>query len=114
MAPPTTERAFRWRVWNRVVHRSLGYLCAGLTLVYAASGLAVNHVADWNPNYIIRNDTVRLDAVPDDVVLSATFVGDVLAQLDIDDPVRGTFRSAPDRLEIFAGEGTVTVDLTSG
>ena len=44
-------KKIQWRKWNRLIHRDLGYLCAGLTVVYAVSGLAVNHVRDWNPNY---------------------------------------------------------------
>ena len=36
-----------------VVHRDLGYACAAMTIIYAISGVAVNHVADWNPNYSI-------------------------------------------------------------
>jgi hypothetical protein len=41
-----------------VIHRDLGYVCVGLTLVYAVSGVAVNHVRDWNPNYRITRDTI--------------------------------------------------------
>ena len=39
------------RPWIRAVHRDLGYLAVGLTLVYALSGLAVNHVSDWDPSF---------------------------------------------------------------
>jgi uncharacterized protein len=114
MAPPKTDGGIRWRGWNRVVHRSLGYLCAGLTIVYAVSGLAVNHIDGWNPNYIVRSDTVRLGPVTEDIALSQPFISDILAQLGLEGPVRGTYRSAPDRLDIFAEAGTVTVDLTNG
>jgi uncharacterized protein len=38
---------------NRVTHRDIGYLIAGLTIIYAISGIALNHKHDWNPNYII-------------------------------------------------------------
>ena len=43
------------RKWNRVIHRDLGYLAVGLTLIYAISGFVVNHVQDWNPNYEISH-----------------------------------------------------------
>ena len=36
------------RPWVRAIHRDLGYVAVGLTFVYAISGLAVNHVADWD------------------------------------------------------------------
>lgn len=41
----------RWRPWLRAMHRDAGYLAVGLTVVYALSGLAVNHIADWDPNF---------------------------------------------------------------
>ena len=38
------------RPFIRALHRDLGYLVCPLTVLYALSGLAVNHVADWNPH----------------------------------------------------------------
>ncbi len=39
------------RKWLRAIHRDAGYFVIGLTLVYAVSGIAVNHLADWDPNF---------------------------------------------------------------
>lgn len=39
-----------WRRWSIVLHRDVGYLATAMTLAYAISGIAVNHIADWNPN----------------------------------------------------------------
>ncbi|HTM21774.1 MAG TPA: PepSY-associated TM helix domain-containing protein [Kofleriaceae bacterium] len=41
----------RWRAWLRALHRDAGYLAVGLTLIYALSGLAINHIKDWDPNF---------------------------------------------------------------
>lgn len=38
---------------NRVTHRDIGYLIAGMTIIYALSGIALNHKNDWNPNYTV-------------------------------------------------------------
>jgi hypothetical protein len=43
-----------WRRWNNIIHRDLGYLCFGLTIIYVISGVAVNHIHDWNPTYKIE------------------------------------------------------------
>lgn len=40
---------------NRVTHRDLGYLIAGMCIIYALSGIALNHKNNWNPNYRIDN-----------------------------------------------------------
>ena len=42
----------RWRAWLRAIHRDVGYLVVGLTLIYALSGLAINHIQDWDPNFV--------------------------------------------------------------
>jgi hypothetical protein len=49
----------RWRPWVRAIHRDMGYTAVGLTFVYAVSGLAVNHIADWDPNF--HNTSRELD-----------------------------------------------------
>jgi uncharacterized protein len=46
---------------NRVTHRDIGYLIAGLTIIYAISGIALNHKHDWNPNYIIESRSFKTD-----------------------------------------------------
>jgi len=48
---PKPRRRFRWRPWLRAFHRDIGYVAVGLTFVYALSGLAVNHIGDWDPNF---------------------------------------------------------------
>ncbi|RYE79999.1 MAG: hypothetical protein EOO74_02835, partial [Myxococcales bacterium] len=58
----TEKRKFVWRAWVRAIHRDAGYLAVGLTLVYALSGLAVNHISDWDPNF--RNHEVTHQVGP--------------------------------------------------
>jgi len=57
--------AFKWRKWVRVTHRDLGYLFFGMTLVYAISGVAINHLNDWNPNYKVTREMVTLNLPAD-------------------------------------------------
>jgi len=100
-----------WRRWNAVVHRDLGYLCAGLTIVYAVSGVAVNHRADWNPSYATRTDAVSLSGVDLSAPTSDAFIGAVLARVGLEGHVRGTFRPDPSTMQVFLEGATVTVDL---
>jgi len=50
----------RWRAYLRAIHRDVGYLIVGLTIVYALSGLAINHIEDWNPNFNAQQDEIEL------------------------------------------------------
>lgn len=45
---------------NAEWHRDLGYLFSGLIIVYCLSGIALNHVDDWNPDFIIRRTNIKL------------------------------------------------------
>jgi hypothetical protein len=42
----------------RALHRDVGYLAVGLTIIYALSGLAINHIADWDPNFTAVNQVI--------------------------------------------------------
>ncbi|MDX1829809.1 MAG: PepSY-associated TM helix domain-containing protein [Lutibacter sp.] len=51
------------RKWSRILHRDVGFFFIGTTLIYAISGIALNHMSDWNPNYSVelRNFTTTLN-----------------------------------------------------
>ena len=53
-----------WRKWNNILHRDIGYLCVGLTIIFAVSGIAVNHVENWNPNYKIEKIDFNINPIP--------------------------------------------------
>jgi len=101
----------KWRRWNAAIHRDLGYLCAGLTLVYAVSGVAVNHRADWNPSYQVNEWSAPVDDLDP---LSPGYVRTVLDRLGVDDEIQGTFRADPGSLRILLDGTTVDVDVAAG
>ncbi len=45
---------------NVAVHRDIGYTCASLILAYCLSGIALNHIGDWNPDFVISKQTISL------------------------------------------------------
>lgn len=102
------------RKWNRNIHRDLGYLCFGLTIIYAVSGVAVNHVEDWNPNYRITRQKFTLAPVEPGSEISDRTVRDILKQLKQPLQYKSYFRSDPRTLKIFIASNTLTVDLPTG
>jgi hypothetical protein len=79
--PKPKKKPLRWRPKLRALHRDFGYLLVGLTFVYAVSGLAVNHIEDWDPNFTSFERTHELAApLPADEQEAARMV---LDQLDI-------------------------------
>ena len=54
------------RRWCRLVHRDLSYLFAGMVLIYALSGIVMNHRDTFNPNYSVSQQRLTLAApLPD-------------------------------------------------
>jgi hypothetical protein len=102
----------KWRKLIIATHRDVGYFFAGLTVIYAISGIAVNHIEDWNPNYVIRTDEVAVGELPagGNDVIAAT----VLERLAIAEQPESVVRMAPDELRIFLDQRTLTVSVPSG
>ena len=50
------------RRWCRVLHRDLSYFFAGMVLIYALSGIAMNHRNTFNPNYSVSQTHLTLTA----------------------------------------------------
>src|SRR3989442_15423660 len=57
----------RWRAWLRAIHRDIGYLAVGFTMIYALSGIAMNHIDDWDPNFHATEITKKIAPIPDDI-----------------------------------------------
>lgn len=104
--------AARLRRVNNVVHRDLGYLAVGLTLVYAVSGLAVNHVRDWNPRYRVERFTQRFEPFPWKGREAA--IEELVRRLSLPGPPRDAFRPSPARLQLFYEGFSIDVDLAAG
>jgi hypothetical protein len=113
MADGSAKRRSRvqWRALLRAVHRDVGYAAVGLTFVYAVSGIAVNHVAAWDPNFVNTSTTHELgQPVPDD---DESAKAQVLGKLGIVETPREVYREG-DELEILFEHRTLHVTLASG
>jgi len=104
----------QWRKLFRALHRDIGYVAASLTLAYALSGLAVNHIDDWNPSYRFDERAVDIGPLPAGPLdARAAFVVERLAL----DPraVRGHFQETEHELRVFLTEGQeARVDMRTG
>jgi len=97
-----------WRRLNNVIHRDLGYLACTLTVLYAVSGIAVNHAGDWNASYATRLEQFTL--TPPAGASPEALQQAVIAKLGIDPAsVRGWHRPAPGRFVLFLPDGSEAV-----
>ena len=85
MANPTQKPAPKgnWRLSLRNLHRDFGFFAVGLTVIYALSGLAVNHIGQWDPNFshYERLKTVEKPLPENESEAAAA----VMSELEIDD-----------------------------
>lgn len=103
-----------WRRWNNIIHRDLGYLCFGLTLIYAISGLAVNHIADWNPNYRIERIQSTIDVAPLQGLSGNKLTHAILDTLGESGKIKGSYWENETILQIFVVNNKITADLKTG
>jgi hypothetical protein len=103
------------RKWIRILHRDTGYIAFGLTLVYAISGIAVNHVDEWNPNYVIKTTKSKINtsdinsSQPDSVIIKF-----ILNQLNETQKVKSSFRPEKNLIQIFLDGKTIKANFLTG
>ncbi len=102
-----------WRRWNRAIHRDLGYFFFAMTLIYAISGIALNHLDDWNPEYVVTTQEIQTSNLNRNIDKEK-----VLNLLDKygekDNYKKHYFPSGGSFLKVFIKGGTITVDLNTG
>ncbi len=112
MTEPSPRNPIPWRRWNAALHRDFGYLAVGLTLVYAISGLAVNHMADWNPIYRKTTEIRQLGTFdkeqPEEVLVSQA-----RERLALGAP-KASHQLDAETLKLIYPGRTVLVDLPTG
>jgi hypothetical protein len=102
----------RWlgHAWLRALHRDAGFLGIGLTLIYAISGLAVNHIADWDPNF---HNSERMHELGPQHGDDQSVARNVLAKLAIQAAPSDVFRNE-DMLDITLDNRSLHVTLSTG
>ena len=98
---------------NIAVHRDIGYICASLILAYCLSGIAVNHIGDWNPDFVISKETVTLsraytrDGITREQILE-------LGKLVKEDGFKIYDFPTPDQVKIYYDNASLHVNLSAG
>ncbi len=103
------------RRWNNVLHRDIGYLAVGMTLIYAISGIVLNHFKSGDfqhPDYGKSYKDFKVP-LPKSGVADKTYVMSVLDHLGERDHYK-SFIAGEGYVSIFLQGGSVYVDLTNG
>ncbi len=104
---------FKWRKWNRAIHRDLGYFFFGVTIIYAISGIAINHLRDWNPSYIINQYPLEVDIPSNKADINEEIVKEILSANKLSEYKKYYFPSK-EKIKIFFEKGSLLIELGSG
>ena len=104
----------KWRRVIRIFHRDIGYVTVALTIIFSISGIALNHIEDWNPNYVVETTTIYIKPISDSLYSADAAKAHVVAQLNITDSIKSHFRSSPNEIDIFLDGKTISSNLKTG
>jgi len=103
------------RKWSKILHRDFGFFFVGATIIYGLSGIALNHLHDWNPNY-----AVELEDFNTDIQLSKSpgvekNILNLLDKIDDRDNYKKHYYPQSDYIKIFLrGGSSVVVNTETG
>lgn len=93
------------RKWIRIIHRDLGYLFFAASIIYGLSGIALNHINQWNPNYVVTEKDYPFKLHKNDI--SAESIKNFLANIQQKGTYKKHINLGEDKIKIFIKKGTV-------
>lgn len=107
----------KFRKWCRLLHRDLSYPFAGMLLVYAVSGIALNHKSTFNSQYDVSvKDYALAEPLPMRELIDRQVVADrILRGIGEEDNYTKHYFPNDSTLKVFLKSGSnVVVDLPTG
>jgi len=103
------------RKWSRILHRDIGYFFIGTTLIYGLSGIALNHMGDWNPNYSVE---INRFSTPINLEKTASIKQNILKlleEVDNAENYKKHYYPNDNQLKIFLkGGSSILINTNSG
>lgn len=109
------EPSLAARVRRLVVatHRDVGYVVSTLVIAYCVSGVALNHVDAWNPDFVLHRAQVTVEKRASSAGLTDADVA-ALAALVGEGAPRVYDSPTPTQVKLYFDTATLHVDLAAG
>ncbi len=101
------------RKLNRITHRDLGYLFFGMSIIYAISGISLNHIKDWNPNYIVESQVLNSN-LTNQIYLEENQIMNFLDSINEKENFKKYYFPSESTLKIFIENGSIMVNTETG
>jgi hypothetical protein len=101
------------RKFNRATHRDLGYFFVAMILIYSISGIAINHLDDWNPSYNIKTWTNTLAQKETKESLNKAKVKAILKDLGVKNRYRKHYFPNPNTCKVIVKNGSLQINISN-
>ena len=105
-----------WRKWNRWIHRELGFLFFGMSIIYGLSGIALNHgvAKHWNPGIVSRSVAFGYKSSLTKLEVKKEVIEEILDLTGERKSYKQYYFPSPDYLMIYLRGGHITLHLPTG
>lgn len=97
----------------RILHRDFGYFIVGMTIVYALSGIYLNHRHDFNPDYKIFITEFQVE-LPAKSGLTENDVKTALNSVDDEVVYKKHYLNSQGIIKVFIENGEAVIDPETG
>ena len=104
--------AVKLRRLNSDLHRDIGYFLSGLIFAYCLSGIALNHVNDWNPDFVIHKRTITFDRAYTTGEITDEWIAEFTALVGESPPKVHDFPTSS-HVKIYYDNASLLVDLSA-
>ena len=80
-----------------------------MTLVFAISGIALNHINDWNSNYSVSQTVYKVSDL-DQRIETVDFEVWLLKEMNLTTKIKARFWETPTTYKLFSNNGTIIID----
>ena len=110
------SKGSKFRKWSRILHRDVSYLFAGMILIYALSGILMNHRNSLNPHFSVEEQEFMVTQdLTDKEKIDKALVLDILQPLDEAGNYTKHYFQKDGRMKVFLkGGSSLVVDTQTG
>lgn len=94
------------RKWSRILHRDIGFLFVGASLIYGLSGIMLNHLKDWNPSYTVENKEFTTDIIFSQENINEKIL-ELIKELKISDKYKSHYYPTTEVLRVYLTNSSI-------
>ncbi|HYW95743.1 MAG TPA: PepSY-associated TM helix domain-containing protein [Bacteroidales bacterium] len=102
-----------WRKLNRILHRDLGYIFFGMTIIYSVSGVVLNHRSpSGDPSVVTTSFDISVEPATAEKIDKA-YIARLLERVG-EDNYKNYYSPSATSLIIYLDRGHISLDLNTG